>query len=373
MKPRVLCLSSGGSKGLVHLGVLSRFNMNGLLDEIHTYSGTSIGALVCVLLNVGYEPAEVAEMFMEFKLDHQVGMANLIEDFGFFSMTQLKERIEDMIVKKWGFVPTFEQLYQATRKVLFITTYNIDRMEVYHFNYMTEPTCSVSEAVCISMSIPIFFKAYHYKSYRFVDGAVGNSFPVELFDNDNVPILGVVVYSDKQPSQSFTNYVSRLSEGNNKEYIKLKIKSCKENSTIIEVECEDPDFFIVDIEKRADIYSKGWLAADRHMIEPFTVKCEYSKELLHKTSEMCDNFLPFISTMLQKRPDLVLRHISLLPYQNILALYNISHVIKDMTSIREQCMRREEKKTLYHRLSKVLANVLPKGLLQRFSVVESLK
>lgn len=373
MKPQVLCLSSGGSKGLVHLGVLARYHYSNLLSDIHTYTGTSIGSLVCVLLNVGYNPAEIAELFFEFKLDHQVGLANLIEDFGFFSMNQLKSKIENMITNKWGSVPTFKELFEKTKKELFITTYNIDMMEVYYFNHISEPDCLVSEAVCISMSIPIFFKAYIYKGHKFVDGAVGNSFPIELFDNSNTSILGVVVYSDKQPSSSFTNYVSRLSEGNNKEYIKLKIKSCKKNCTIIEVECEDPDFFIVDVNKRADIYSAGWLEADKTIIKPFTITCDYTKELLDKTAQVCDNLLPFISTMALKRPDIILKYVERLPIQNIVALHNISSSIQDLQSLKQSCMRREEKKTLYHHLNRIFTTIVPKGFWTKIPFGKSLK
>ena len=63
MKPEILVLSSGGSKGLAHLGALSFYEMNNQLTNIHTYVGCSIGSMISLLLNVGYKASELAELF----------------------------------------------------------------------------------------------------------------------------------------------------------------------------------------------------------------------------------------------------------------------------------------------------------------------
>ena len=135
MKPEILVLSSGGSKGLAHLGALSYYEMKNQLTNIHTFVGCSIGSMICLLLNVGYRASELAELFLYFKLDYQTGLSNIIDDYGFYDMKQLKEKLSKMVMDKLGMVPTLKQLYELTKKRLLISTYNVDRLETYYFDY----------------------------------------------------------------------------------------------------------------------------------------------------------------------------------------------------------------------------------------------
>ena len=57
----VLVLSGGGTKGVLQLGMLHGMYTNKKINfnRIHAYVGTSIGAISCFLLILGYLPVEI--------------------------------------------------------------------------------------------------------------------------------------------------------------------------------------------------------------------------------------------------------------------------------------------------------------------------
>src|SRR3990170_8230654 len=54
-----LVLSGGSIKGCCLLGALQYFYDKGQLSNITKYVGTSIGAIICYLLAIGYTPLEL--------------------------------------------------------------------------------------------------------------------------------------------------------------------------------------------------------------------------------------------------------------------------------------------------------------------------
>ena len=56
-----LCMSSGGIKGLSFIASLQYLINNNYinLSKINTFVGTSMGALICFLLIIGYTPDEL--------------------------------------------------------------------------------------------------------------------------------------------------------------------------------------------------------------------------------------------------------------------------------------------------------------------------
>jgi NTE family protein len=60
-KVRVI-LSSGGAKGLAHIGVLKQFEANGI--SIDYIIGTSMGAVVGAMYSAGYSPHEVKQVVL---------------------------------------------------------------------------------------------------------------------------------------------------------------------------------------------------------------------------------------------------------------------------------------------------------------------
>jgi hypothetical protein len=271
-----------------------------------------------------------------------------------------------MIKNKLGFVPTLKQLHDLTQKRLIISTYNIDKMENYYFDYFTEPNCLVVDAVCISMSIPIFFKAWEYKGYRFVDGAVGDPFSIDLLNDGKTPILGVVLYSDKKPVQSFINFISKLSEGNNKEYVKMKLKDLKKNCEIVELECIDPDFFNVNYEERMNVYAQGYRAAQKVKFD----FCKEDNEIIQKINEICSPpLLSVLGDLIEKKTDLVMESFRNMPYYQMISLCKISDMFVEIKRLKARENVVQVKNTIYHHLHRIMSIIIPKHFWSRIPLI----
>jgi predicted acylesterase/phospholipase RssA len=62
VKYNTLILSGGGTKGFCTLGALQYMQDNQLIDEkAELFIGTSIGAIICYFMAIGYTPIRVAE------------------------------------------------------------------------------------------------------------------------------------------------------------------------------------------------------------------------------------------------------------------------------------------------------------------------
>ena len=179
-----LCLSSGGIKLFLHLGALDFFYEKNLLHSIKYYSGCSAGALVCALLCIGYTPKEILVYMC--KNDYtecfsSVSPLSLINKYGLIDTTKAKIYLESMIIQKFGYVPTFKELYEQTNKVLYCASCIINKEYVkkeYLSKYST-PNMSILNGVLASCSIPILFSRYEIDNDVYIDGAVFDRIPLK--------------------------------------------------------------------------------------------------------------------------------------------------------------------------------------------------
>ena len=83
-KKTKLILSGGGVKGVAHLGALKALHELGLLQNIDTFVGTSIGAFIGVLLSIGYSPDELYKFtsMMDLSKMKELSFDNLFRLFG---------------------------------------------------------------------------------------------------------------------------------------------------------------------------------------------------------------------------------------------------------------------------------------------------
>ena len=66
MKKIGIALSGGGSRGIVHLGILKAIDESGI--KLSMVTGTSAGAIVGAFYCSGYSPDNIMEIIMETKL-----------------------------------------------------------------------------------------------------------------------------------------------------------------------------------------------------------------------------------------------------------------------------------------------------------------
>lgn len=192
--PRVLVIGPGGVKGLKVLGFLAPLEDSGLLNFVDTYCGVSVGAIISLLIISGYQ---IRELISEgtnldlFKEIHNFNFQTSMENKGLLSNEPMKKHLSQLILDKFGNIPTLHNLYMRTGKAFITVTLNATDEECVMMTPFTHPSMSCVDATMFSMNIPFIFYQLIYKHKIYVDGALANPYPIDFFDDGKTNILGV--------------------------------------------------------------------------------------------------------------------------------------------------------------------------------------
>jgi predicted acylesterase/phospholipase RssA len=200
MKPEVLVIGPGGMKVFLQLGALLELERMNILENVSVFVGCSVGALVSLLLVIGYTTIEIInDVFNEDILNYLVDkfdFEKIYQSTGLIDPVNIRNKLSQKLIKKIGFVPNLQQLYLMTGKKFYSVAYNLNKDRVELFSYETTPDCLCVEAVLLSMNIPGIFYQMKYKEDYYIDGALGNPYPVDLFDDGRTMVLGISVDSE---------------------------------------------------------------------------------------------------------------------------------------------------------------------------------
>ncbi len=217
-----LVLSSGGARGLAHIGAIEELEKQGF--EIQAISGTSIGAVVGGIYASGYLEAYKKWMCNLDKLD----VFNLF-DFTFSSQGFVKgERVFAEIQK---FIPdvAIEKLpIQFTAIASDITNNSEVRFE----------SGSLFEAMRASIAIPTILKPLVRENQILVDGGVVNPIPIDCVKRAEGDILVAINLNANTPYyKEIINREKNIEEENN---YRLKTNSFMEKWLSLLPKTESP-------------------------------------------------------------------------------------------------------------------------------------
>jgi len=201
MKQKVaLVLSSGGSKGLAHIGVINELEKHNF--EIASISGSSIGAVIGGLYAMGKLP----EYTKWVKTLKKKNVWNLL-DFTLSSNGLIKG--EKVFIKMKTFIPDM-LIEDMNIPFSAIATDIINEKEVIF------STGSFYEAIRASIAIPSVITPVKYKNTLLVDGGVLNPLPIEYVVRKNNDILIVVnLYGEKVGKIKTPKLIDGKNQGNN--------------------------------------------------------------------------------------------------------------------------------------------------------------
>lgn len=220
MQIDTLVVVGGGIKIYALVGSIMELEKTVPLSQINRYIGSSSGAIISLLLNLGLNGKElldftnisnakkVDERFLGFP-NYFRQLYNLKKYFGLNRSTVIENTIKEILIKKgYSTDCTFLDLYNKTNKTLTITGTSISDRDTYYFNYITMPTMKIVDAISISTSYPIFFTAKSYlidgKMHVFADGGIIDNFPIlyySLCDTNGKMFLNRVNNISKQSKE----------------------------------------------------------------------------------------------------------------------------------------------------------------------------
>ncbi|AGB42450.1 putative esterase of the alpha-beta hydrolase superfamily [Halobacteroides halobius DSM 5150] len=206
-----LSISGGGVKGIAHLGGIKALEEEGI--EIVSLAGSSVGAIIATLYGAGYSIDKLKELIYQQDLEDfkdDFSIIRLFTEYGIYKGNEFLDWMAERLEAKG--VRVFEDLNKEVKVIASDATYRSTKV----FSKEQTPQFSVAKAVRMSMSIPIFYKPYHYNSRLYIDGGVMNNFPLQVFADSSRPTLGLILIDEKpgQPSKidNLIDYLTNLLE-----------------------------------------------------------------------------------------------------------------------------------------------------------------
>lgn len=190
---RNLVFEGGGVKGVAYVGALAALEERGVLDGVVRTAGTSAGAITATLVALGYTGEELREVLwsLDFRelADESFGVLRdaqrLLEHFGWHKGDTFHAWISARVADKTGDPrTTFRELRERPGcRDLYVFGANLCTRFAEVFSPDHTPDMSVADAVRISMSIPLFFRAVRdERGSVMVDGGVLRNYPIKIFD-----------------------------------------------------------------------------------------------------------------------------------------------------------------------------------------------
>lgn len=280
-----LVLSGGGHHGLSILGALEFVFPS--LKNVDKYYGTSIGSVICFLLICGNSPFDIFQYFFETEnIGDFVELDPKLAKMGLFKMTNFLKLIEVKAGEYAGM--TFLELFEATKKELYVVGTNVDKMTSVVFSRVNYPNMPVMKALEISCSIPFVFERIVFEGDTYVDGGVSNNYPIDVAVSETHgtrspgidassshpsesyttnAVFGICILSDYNlGSIEYINWVVKLLFIPSRELYKKKIQSLSGNVTHIEIQAMkdvSEKNAVLDLEmskkQKTDLYIHGYL------------------------------------------------------------------------------------------------------------------
>jgi NTE family protein len=202
---RNLAFEGAGIRGIAYAGVIDELERQGRLKGIEKVGGTSAGAITAMMLSLGYSAEEIADIisstqfrkFNDGRFMFIGGFARMNSVYGWYRGDRFTDWTAKLIEEKTGNPDiTFQELSAQGYKDLYITATSLNRQKLLVFSRENYPNMKVKDAVRISISIPLYFKAVFIDSegkvYKktdagqnldvVVDGGIIGNFPITMFD-----------------------------------------------------------------------------------------------------------------------------------------------------------------------------------------------
>lgn len=265
-----LILSSGGSRGIIFIGALIKLDELYPINNFKYYTGSSVGAIILTLINIGYELRELKEILLNLELEkfQELKIKNLLNNCGFDDGNKLDKLLQAIFeCKNISKDITFLELFNKTGITLTINTSNITTGSIEYNNYFNTPNLGLIKAIRMSSNIPIIFTPISYNNYLYVDGALLDPYPFDYIKNTNKLGLYIVdedeynFFSDKNvvftyEKDNIFNYFMNVLKVLYTNYLKKNYKIKKKNTIYFNLSIESFTFEM-DKNKKNITISKG--------------------------------------------------------------------------------------------------------------------
>lgn len=204
-----LVFEGAGIRGIAYAGALGEFEKSNVLNSIKKVGGTSAGAIIALSISLGYNSNEIEDIisntqfnkFNDGGIPFFGGLHRIQKLYGWYRGERFSRWVETLIESKTGNADiTFSELHHRGFRDLYVTATCLNKQRLVILSHETYPEMKIKDAVRISMSIPLYFKAVFVdrngstvKKPRnrtdldiMLDGGITGNYPIDMFDSIDV-------------------------------------------------------------------------------------------------------------------------------------------------------------------------------------------
>ena len=260
-----LVLSGGSIHSIIILGALQYATDNYLINKIHTYVGTSAGALCGYLLAIGYDPIEIVVYLCTKQILERMKHFNVVAMMnggGATTFSYIHEQLERMTIEKIGKLITLGDLYTLFGKTLICITHNFTSGKQEILSHETYPDMPCLIALRMSSNLPFIFDTFKYMGSFYVDGGLSNNFPINIGEQRGEKVLGLVLHCIRNFNKNTDNmieYIYQLMSIPVIQTVEEKIEKASDKCTIVTIKPDSTLFFDfnLDTHTKLEMFSKG--------------------------------------------------------------------------------------------------------------------
>lgn len=263
----VIVLSGGSINGLAILGALSYYYERYDMNKVKTYIGTSIGSVIGLLLAINFTPKELFKDVLSSDLFSKIkhfDIFNLMNGTGLLDYNIIESSILKLMKEKnIDENITLLQMYQLLGKSLIFSTYNYDDGNVEYLSYKSHPNLRCLDAVHMSANLPLLFDKFYYEGNHYIDGGIGDNFPIQLANTPN-RVLGIYIQpSDENKSDTILEYIYNLIFIPIYNSVNYKASKYENDYTLIKIKTSSTHFnFGLDAKAQIQIFVRGYKSCE---------------------------------------------------------------------------------------------------------------
>lgn len=210
-----LCLAGCGPSGFSYISVLKKLNEKNIFfpEKIKKFVGTSIGSILCFFLCMEYNLDELIDFVKNFNfsyLEQEIDCEKFLVNYGLNDGKKFIILIKTFILKKFNKNDiTFKELYDKTKKELYIIATNYSKCKEELFNHKNTPDLKITDAIRMSISLPIFFTPINQNNDLLIDGGFTNNLGLNYCDPNKTLIVCCYKEKNKYP-ENILDYIYGL-------------------------------------------------------------------------------------------------------------------------------------------------------------------
>lgn len=203
-----LTFAGGGVKGVSYIGVLKSLLREGVLKNIKSAAGTSVGSIFAFLstcditldqINYISDSLEIENLINKYNnwISKTLSLSDIYNNLGLNDGNKIINFIEDTL-EELNFEKeiTFKEFFKLTNKNPIIVSANLNQGETMLFSAYHTPESKISFAIRSSIAVPIFFTPMHHledcKPQLLIDGGVFDNYPLNIYDyQEDECVLGI--------------------------------------------------------------------------------------------------------------------------------------------------------------------------------------